>query len=256
MDALPIYIGRPSGSVVQRLIAPTLGASLWLAALVLAARRLAGGLETPLSPVALGAVVLMGGLVAFGARVPSRSALVWWHPSAALLISVTVLSVPGTSPLGLIVAYTIVAVEEYAAWRKWRGGGSRITAPPIQRLSADIRAIQPLPHEAAVVDSLAADVVQQLTRTQSADGTDRLSGWLQAILEAGQRTVSPSFCPCSLPLPQVVLRQNSGPSVRIKAVQVLTHGVRLEIKLNYTSRQQERFVFVFSEEIPATAGPP
>jgi hypothetical protein len=91
---------------------------------------------------------------------------------------------------------------------------------------------------------------QQLTRADLADGSDRLAGWLQATFEPGERTatVHVAFCPPFAEVPKVTVRQTSGPATRIKPGQTLTHGVRLELKLNFASRAAERVLVEFSAE--------
>ena len=78
-----------------------------------------------------------------------------------------------------------------------------------------------------------ADVLQQLTRSKTADGTERLDGWLRMPLAPGQRTASVhvAFCPPFETNPTLDLEQIEGPEGRIRSAQLMPHGVRLDLKL-------------------------
>jgi hypothetical protein len=80
---------------------------------------------------------------------------------------------------------------------------------------------------------LPEDVVQQLTRVQAADGSERLTGWLRVAFLPGQRLGSAhvAFCPPFEQTPEVVVQQLGGPDARIKTAQVLAYGARLDLKL-------------------------
>lgn len=259
MDAASLHldIAKPVRPVVgplalrlTTLIAPVWGAALWTAAILLAARRLAGGMETPLPPVALWAAVALAGLLAFAARGAAAgrnaAAAARWHPSVALVIFAAALSTHGTSPSGWIVAWSIVALEEFAVWRRLR------RRPPLPLARTIVGEPQPeAPPLAPVAPSaLSPEVIQQLTRAQTASGVDRLSGWLQTSLAAGERTavLHVAFCPPFAEAPRIVARQSAGPPARIRLVTILPHGVRLEIKLNFSSREPQRMLLEFSAE--------
>ncbi len=98
------------------------------------------------------------------------------------------------------------------------------------------------------------DVLQQLIRRRAADGGEILSGWLRVPLAASQRTanVHVAFCPPFPRTPQVAVEQLDGPAARIKKVQVLPYGVRLDLKLVEISDTADPVVLHFS----ALCGPP
>jgi hypothetical protein len=52
-------------------------------------------------------------------------------------------------------------------------------------------------------------------------------------LAAGQRTATShlSFCPALASVPRIVCQQLDGPEARIKVIQALPYGARLEVKL-------------------------
>ena len=66
-------------------------------------------------------------------------------------------------------------------------------------------------------------VVQQLTRSRAANGTEEISGWLRTSFAAGQRTASVhvAFCPPLGATPELSVEQIDGPEARIKTAQVL-----------------------------------
>jgi hypothetical protein len=210
-------------------------AVLWLAAMTLLARRLAGALVDPLPAltlVGLGFVLSALAVVCHlavwqlfaGAR-PLR-----WTITAALVLSAVAVSLPGSSVIGLIGLWGLVLGQEAWAWRRELRGNE--DSPPNPRplpRGDDIRIDPPqlpMPHFPT------EDISQQLTRRRG-ERDEIVSGWLRVALEAGQRTAAAhvAFCPPLVETPRVTLRQTEGPSARIKEGQVLTHGLRLEIKL-------------------------
>lgn len=77
------------------------------------------------------------------------------------------------------------------------------------------------------------DVVQQLFRVRDSQGREGVYGTLRADFATGQRTavVHVGFCPPLSHLPQVEAEPLAGPEARIKIVQALAHGVRLDVRL-------------------------
>jgi hypothetical protein len=136
-------------------------------------------------------------------------------------------------------------------------GGSS-PSPPFDKLTAGRHSpiegagerLAPLFFPPPDVSPRSAEMHQQLTRASLADGADRLAGWLQATFAPGERTstVHVAFCPPFAEPPKVSLRQTSGPATRIKPGQILAHGVRLELKLNFASRAAERVLVEFAAE--------
>jgi hypothetical protein len=189
--------------------------------------------------------------------------------SAAVVLVALSLSLPGTSWSTLAVFWLLVAAEEAWAWRHWwRGKPVDRSPPPLSEPSSQSEPgrVGPEPgrhaparmNDAALdvenhvdevereeaseeteVAGVAADeppaenVTQQLTRSQAADGSETLVGWLRIALAAGQRNtnVHVAFCPPFARTPQVTVEQLDGPETRIKVVQVLPYGVRCDLKL-------------------------
>jgi len=97
------------------------------------------------------------------------------------------------------------------------------------------------------------DVLQQLVRSRTADGNERLTGWLRIPFAAGQRTVSEhvAFCPPFDKTPQVTVEQLDGPAVRVKTAQLLPHGARLDLKLAAVAEEPDVVILQFSARSPA-----
>ena len=117
-----------------------------------------------------------------------------------------------------------------AGWRLPRSASAAATpqvAPQLRIVGDEL----PLP--AAADDAPAEEVLQQLTRSQAADGSEELSGWLRMVFAAGQRTGSlhVAFCPPFAETPELAFDQLDGPDARIKTAQLLPYGVRLDLKL-------------------------
>jgi hypothetical protein len=265
-----------------------LAATLALCAFLILGRRLAGALHEPLSLIPIAAAAAIAALLAAGSRLPLSAILganrwaalsMGWLPAVLLAIFVGALSVPGTSAAALAIAWSIVAVEELLAWRRFRIVARRRVVPAAPRsLQGTLdqlltEPLEPRPRSPLAVSRVAAlpaaapppltpptlappsaafssEVVQQSTRSRLANGTDRLSGWLQMSLATGERnaTAHIAFCPPFFETPRISLRQTAGPAGRIRAVQILPHGVRLELKLDFSPRQPQRVPVEFVAE--------
>jgi hypothetical protein len=95
---------------------------------------------------------------------------------------------------------------------------------------------------------VAEGVLQQFIRSQAADGSEQLRGFLRACFSAGQRTAHThvAFCPPFSRTPAMRVEQVAGPTVRIKTAQLLPHGARLDLKLATTAERDETVLLRFS----------
>jgi len=258
---------------------------LLVAAAVLAARRGAGALALPLSfPVLLivaagltVAALAIRATIAFSARnrQPAwRSALERAAVSLAVVSLGAAISLPGTSPLGLVALWLLLGIEEVWAWtsagRKdrllerlaaWRRGLRRADAVAVEPRAAPIETASgsqaELEHELLHADDPPAeDVLQQLTRSRGADGTETLAGWLRVAMAAGQRNTSVhvAFCPPFARTPRVSVEALEGPELRVKVVQALPYGARCDLKLAGMSEAAATVLLRFSAQ--AEAMPP
>jgi len=117
----------------------------------------------------------------------------------------------------------LILEEAWTLWPRARAGDAA-KRPPVMPLPAASAAIAATP---------ASEVVQQLTRSQAADGSELLTGFLRLAFAPGQRTASVhvAFCPPFKSAPRLEVRQCEGPSARVKTVQLLPYGARLDLKL-------------------------
>jgi hypothetical protein len=215
-------------------------AALLLAvALLLLARRVSGALTVPLGP----AVLLAAGV---GAAATVALFRVGWRTrwaadfspaallpvegaaSAVLLSFALTLSLPGSGLLGLTLLWSPLVVEELLAWRRaWAAPAQAAAMPAVVNP-------QPRCDEAHDEQALPADeVLQQLTRSTSAEGVEQWHGWLRLPLVVGQRSgaLHVAFCPPLGGMPEIEFEQIDGPEARLKLAQAATFGARIEVKL-------------------------
>jgi hypothetical protein len=255
-------------------------ALLAVAAIFVAARRLAGALETPLGGFQLlAAAIVLAGLAGV-AHAPLQKGR--FHAgcvliSLAILVIGASLSRSGSNLVALLGFWVVVVGEELWAWRSLlparraisprlpavpgrMGEGQGVSISPLPLGEGQgVRAVLPLapPHAPTPADgdsieefepvAPAADVLQQLTLRTTAEGGQELSGWLRLWLAKGQRTGSlhVAFCPSFDELPQVQAEAVSGPGCRIKAAQVLPYGARLDVKLDEPAAEDESVLVWF-----------
>jgi hypothetical protein len=227
------------------------GALLAVAAIMVASRRLSGALEMPLGSFQLFAA---GAVLAGLAQVARAPAPIGLFYARGALVSLTMaviaasVSLLGTNLAALAGFWIMIVGEELWAWRsllhwarRFAKSVSRIGRPSASALNSD-DAIEEL--EAAEPGD---DILQQLTLRSDATGTQELSGWLRLRLATGQRNgnLHVAFCPSFDSLPQVQAEAVSGPDCRVKAAQVLSHGARLDIKLDKPAEQGESVLVWF-----------
>jgi len=89
-------------------------------------------------------------------------------------------------------------------------------------------------------EALPPEATQHFTRWQTADGVDRLAGWLRVTFDAGQRSEHAhlAFCPAFAKPPRIEVSQLNGPRARVKTAQILPHGARLDLKLAGPAAEQ------------------
>jgi hypothetical protein len=242
----------------QRSLAIAILILLSAAVLMVVGRRLAGALVDPLGPGILLLVGVVVASVAAGIRLSWRRRLAesprrWpdWAILATTSLVVVALAIglclPGTSPLGMFFLCLLLGVEESWAWGRHIRQESVFedVRPPVATRKSAIS----LPE----TESLPEDVTQQLTRSRAADGTDELSGWLRLAFAAGQRTGSlhVAFCPPFHGRPALEVEQFDGPEARIKTAQLLSYGVRLDLKLLAAAEEPTGVLLQFSARHPA-----
>jgi hypothetical protein len=264
MGALPHSFHRYAAALALGLLSA--------AALVLVARRWAGALAHPLEPAMLLAVAVLAVAAAAAIR------LTWLSPASGnslpgidravmLLTSLALaalgagLCLPGTSAAGAFLLWTLLGAEESWAWG-WRlRRGSRASpsaeSHAVRTAPAHVGALHshrgsPTSRAAAIFDTedvtLPKGITQQLTRSQTADGAEDLSGWLRIAFMAGQRTGSlhVAFCPPFVATPELAVEQIEGPEARVKTAQLMPYGARLDLKLAASAGEPTSVLLQFS----------
>jgi hypothetical protein len=255
-------LGLPLASLPRSAAVLLLGL-LMAVALMVVARRLAGALANPLEPAPLLITGLLVAAVAavirLGWRAPPttrRATPLDWAVMALTSLAVAALGaglcLPETSSTGLFLLCTVLAAEESWAWAWYirRCGSPALPRPsplaPRPSFSPPtLRTVSSLDSDVA---ALPEDVTQQLTRSQAADGTETLSGWLRMAFAAGQRTgnVHVAFCPPFAATPELEVEQLDGPETRIKTAQLLSYGARLDLKLAAAADEPTSVLLQFS----------
>ena len=92
------------------------------------------------------------------------------------------------------------------------------------------------PVPAASVQLPQENIVQHLYRVRNEDGSELVYGTLRADFQKGQRTAAlhVGFCPPLAYLPEIEAEAIPGSEVRLKVVQALAHGARLNLRLPST----------------------
>jgi len=267
--------GRPMGILSQNLHRYAAGGVLALlctTALILVVRRLAGALANPLEPATLLAVAAVVAAAAAAIR------LSWLAPTPGsprsgidrammILTSLAVaalgtgLCLPGTSAVGMFLLWTLLGAEESWAWGwRVREGFPSPPSPERPAVTTDSAHVgtsrsnrggipsRAVPTLGAEEIMLSKGVTQQLTRSQTADGAEELSGWLRIAFVAGQRTGSlhVAFCPAFPATPELVVEQLDGPEARMKTAQLMSYGARLDLKLAAAAEEPTSVLVQFS----------
>ena len=83
---------------------------------------------------------------------------------------------------------------------------------------------------------LQEDIVQHLYRVRNEDGSELIYGTLRADFQSGQRTavLHVGFCPPLPYLPEIEAEALPGSEAKLKIVQALAHGARLNVRLPST----------------------
>ena len=127
------------------------------------------------------------------------------------------------------------------------------TLAPAFKLETDDN---PLAEEESIEEEsfdLPPGVTQQLTRAVEA-GQEHIHGLVRAKFTRGERHtyLHVGFCPPLPSVPHVELHQLEGPEIQIKTGQVLTSGVRFDLKLREASTVDALPVFEFMATCPAS----
>ncbi len=263
---------RPGAEELRRFSAGVMVGALCGVAGIVAWRRLAGALTEPLPVFLLLPVGVVAVTLAVGVRrlvvVSRQGRLMRIMPSVAVVVLGLALSLPQTGVVELLMFWLILLGGELWLWRpdKWRrprpgksSAGKSIAGKKRQVLpeapSPEIQNSGPIVSSDG--EEVPADnVLQQLTRSRGADGSEQLAGWLRMPFGPGQRTASlhVAFCPPFDRRPEIDVAQCDGPTTRVKTTQLLPYGARLDLKLAAPPEKPESVLLQFSARLDAASG--
>ncbi len=196
-------------------IRPTVAASivlLFIAAIFLCGRRVNGALHAALPPLQLvaAATLLLAWALAVRAVLPRRWA--GWLPAGVLLLFAVACSFPGARAIDWLVWLTVFGA--YVA------SHNAVEVAPARLATANKRRSPAMRTDR---------VLQQLTRSRSAEGQDAIHGTLLAEFAPGERSAMlyVAFCPPFERLPRVDLESCAD----ARLVQTLHNGAQIEVRL-------------------------
>ncbi len=166
-------------------------------------------------------------------------AIVGWGSSLALLLLAVGFCYPGNLTSDWLIWFPALVADQF--WRQTFFDSGRpalsleIVTPDFdealdERLAATLAFPEDCEPEAC---ESSEQIVQQLYRVRNDRGEEIVYGTVRADFETGQRTavVHVGFCPPLSHLPEIEAESLPGTSARIKIVQALAHGTRLEVRL-------------------------
>lgn len=278
----PIYSKLPRLMVMSAL------GFITVIGLVLLQRRAVGALTQPLLPEALMVLGLVLVSVAWGWRrmLPAATSgrnlelALGLAPTVVLAIWLAAVCLPGTSLFGLGLLFAIVVTEEAPpVWRLYERffSPSATLAPGTQDNShPDVLPMtsaspviswatqehvqdesfldQSRETEAVAAETIADEsITQQMTRRRDDNASESIEGWVRVDFAAGQRHAAAhlAICPPLDRLPECFAEPADGPAATVKVGQVLTHGVRLDVKLDEPTPEPACVLVEFSLQSPA-----
>jgi hypothetical protein len=173
-------------------------------------------------------------------------------PSAVLMIWAAAISLKGSPPLGLAVLAGAFLLEEGYSWGRLRAGFVARARNDAARSPALFDT--PVSESAATSAIAAADdegIVQHVVRRREGTG-EAIEGWLRVDVATGQRYAAAhlAICPPLAHLPECFAEQMDGPEARVTIGQVLTYGVRFEVKLDHEAEEPTSVAIEFSLQEP------
>ena len=216
-------------------------------------RRLSGAISTNLSPQTMLLVALTAAATLASSRIAWRRSfpletpedlgttdrVLGWASSAALLLLAIGCCYPANQTTDWLIWLPLLVADQF--WRQnfFDAGQPWVPSDEIELPMSPTVALTDTPPDTPQRDSTKLkNIVQQIFREQDEQGHDIIYGTVRADFVAGQRTavVHVGFCPPLAYLPEIEaealpdpLLQDSLP--KIKVVQALAHGTRLDIRL-------------------------
>ncbi len=214
--------------------------------ILLLSRRLLGASDgdLPLSTLLFTAVVvtclLVGTRIAWRRNFPTAGldsfsvldAVIGWGSSLALICLAVGCSYPGYRTCDWLIWLPVLVADQL--WRQ--SFFARLPLPTTTESTLNLlpqATTQPPQPPSAKNLTTPEGIVQQLFRVREDEGQEVIYGTLRADFQPGQRlaVVHAGFCPPLSYLPEIEADPLPGYPTRIKVVQALAHGVRLDVRL-------------------------
>lgn len=228
-------------------VVTTLGAALVLCLCVIVViRGWLGAFEPPASSLALVLAAVIAELLASVFRIvwlllhpdaTRRSVLLarLAVPSVCVVCVAVALSMTGANGWTVGSLWLAIAGGEFAWWypqvSAWQNHSAEPTAAIALRFEAP-EAVEDDETETEEREELAANFIQQITRSRNDNGVEVISGLLRAEFAAGERShnLHVAFCPPLAYEPTVIAHQLDGSPLTIKVAQSEVFGARIELR--------------------------
>ena len=212
--------------------------------LLLVSRRLLGAFSSDLPRE----TILLSALVTTAAGTASRIAwqknfltkyttvspldlVVGWGSSLALVLWAIGCCYPGNYNSDWLIWLPLLIADQF--WRQNFFHSHQSTLQTNEFDFDEVELKQDLGFTESIEESGQTDMIQQLFRVREEGGQEAVYGTLRAEFQPGQRTavIHVGFCPPLAYLPEIEAESLPGLPTRIKVVQALAHGVRLDVRL-------------------------
>jgi hypothetical protein len=211
-------------AIVDVALMASLGLMLVIGAF-LVLRRATGAFESALPPVPLAVTAI--GLLAW--TIAARGHLRDRISGRLLAVTLVLFAIACSFPL-----------ERTIDWLVWLSTFAAYGLLPARRIAL-----------AADSDKATGQILQELTRSRSADGVETIRGTLVAEFLPGDRLaiLQIAFCPPFERIPAVRVARIEGPTCDVKLAQILHQGARLEVRLSRASTTTRRATIEFSASV-------
>ncbi|MGE4134297.1 MAG: hypothetical protein AB7E98_01175 [Pirellulales bacterium] len=210
------------------------------------------------------ALILAAGAVAFrratnspAARTGTGRYVQCAVPTVVLALWAIGLLVPGTPSLAGVAFVGLLAVEEGWSWGRLRfaplavapAAPARATSTPPVRGGLLDEFVEGPETSSPPSDAEALETASQwIVRRRDEFGAEVMEGWVRVEFAPGQRHAAAhlAICPPFAALPECYAEPAAGPDAQVKVGQVLSHGVRLDVKLDQPAEEASTLTVEFS----------
>jgi hypothetical protein len=190
---------------------------------------------------------------------PSQRAFIDWLPTLSLALIGAAVSLPGSSVLGIVLLWSMIASEEVGIGILERGraslrqGGHSDGRSIVSNASPDFS--QPLVN-VELDDAGESDrATQHYTRERDEFGGELIHGVACVDFARGERTAIEHlvFCPMLAELPSVEVEPVGDIECDVRATHVFRYGARFEVKLDEPCDEPTRVRLAFEVRSPSPA---